>query len=191
MLPHEQPASGAPAEFATFLRAALPRLEAERLVLRAPQIEDFQVYAEIAEGEGGRFLIDEPSREAAWFDFTQVVATWLLRGHGLWTVETHADARVVGFVLIGFEPGDHEAELGYLFRDDAQGQGYATEAAAAARDHAFDVMGFPTLVSTIDDENAASIRLAERLGASRDAAAEAAHDNAILVYRHPRPEAAA
>ncbi len=36
--------------------------------------------------------------------------------------------------------------------------------------------------------NAASIRVAERLGARRDPAAEATHGDAIHVYRHPKPE---
>jgi RimJ/RimL family protein N-acetyltransferase len=75
-----------------------------------------------------------------------------------------------------------------MFRTSVQGKGFATEAAQAARDYAFGPLGLPTLVSTIDHNNDPSIRLSERLGATRDAAAEAAHDNAIRVYRHPGPE---
>lgn len=188
-LPHERPASGPAAAFAAHLAAELPVIETPRLRLRAPRIEDFQAYAEIATGPSGRFLIDEPSRENAWCDFTQMTATWLLRGHGLWSVETREKGDLVGFVLLGFEPGDHEPELGYMFRDHATGRGYATEAARAARAHAFDTLGMTTLVSTADHDNAASHALAERLGASRDPKAEAAHGDAVRVYRHPIPEA--
>lgn len=183
--PHEQPATGPAAAFAKALQSELPELTTARLRLRAPRIEDFEVYAEIATGPEGRFITEDPSRESAWYDFAQVTAAWLLRGHGVWTVEPKDGGEVLGFVLLGFEPGDHEPELGYLFRENARGQGYATEAADIARVHAFLSLGLPTLVSTVDHENVASCRLAERLGATRDPAAEAAHGHVIRVYRYP------
>lgn len=183
--PHEIAATGPAAEFAARLQSALPVLETERLTLRAPRIEDFEAYAAIGESDRGRYLVaDNSDRDALWLDFAQMVACWLLRGHGVWTVETRADAKAIGFVLLGFEPGDHEPELGYLFLPEAEGQGYAQEATRAARAYAFDTLGLKTLVSTIDHGNARSIRLAERLGATRDAAAEAAHNHAIQVFRH-------
>ncbi len=186
--PHEIPATGPGAAFAARMQAMLPVIETERLRLRAPRIEDFPAYAQIAEGPSGKFLIDNPSRDGAWFDFTQIVATWILRGHGLWTVELLTGGDLLGFVLLGFEPGDHEPELGYLFRASAEGHGYASEAAIAARRHAYKTLGMRTLVSAIDPDNSRSIRLAERLGATRDDAAEAAHGHEVLIYRHPAPE---
>ena len=187
--PHEIAATGPAAAFAARLQSVLPVLDTERLRLRAPRIEDFETYAAIGESERGRYLVDDNTdRDALWLDFAQMVACWLLRGHGVWTVETRADSKAIGFVLLGFEPGDHEPELGYLFLPEAEGHGFAAEAARAARAHAFDTLGLKTLVSTIDHDNARSIRLAERLGATRDAAAEAAHGHAIQVYRHRAEE---
>ena len=90
-----------------------------------------------------------------------------LRGHGLWTVEPLAGGAPLGFVLIGFEPGDREPELVNLFRSTAEGQGHAFEAATAARDHAR-ALGLPVLVGCIDPANTRSRRLTERLGAVRD-----------------------
>ncbi len=188
--PHEIATPGPAADAAARMQAALPRLETARLILRAPRLEDFEIYARIGASDRGRHLVaDNTDRAALWLDFTQMVATWLLRGHGVWTVEARTDGAVLGFVLIGFEPGDHEPELGYLFRETAEGRGYAQEAATAARDHALTTLALPGLVSTIDPDNARSIRLATRLGAARDPAAEAAHGNTIRVYRHPTPEA--
>ena len=191
MLPHEIPATGPAASVAARLSAELPVIETERLRLRAPRIDDFQAYAEIATGPAGRFLSDNPSREGAWLDFAQMTATWLLRGHGLWSVETRDTADLIGFVVLGFEPGDHEPELGYMFRDTATGKGYATEAAHAARAHAFGTLDMTTLVSTIDHDNTPSHRVAERLGGTRDAEAETAHKNEIRVYRYRAEEAPA
>ena len=135
--PHEIATPGPAADAAARMQAALPRLETARLILRAPRLEDFEIYARIGASDRGRHLVaDNTDRAALWLDFTQMVATWLLRGHGVWTVEARTDGAVLGFVLIGFEPGDHEPELGYLFRETAEGRGYAQEAATAARDHA-------------------------------------------------------
>ena len=185
--PHEIPIPGPAADLAATLRAALPVLDTDRLRLRAPVLEDFAYYAGIVCGPRGRHVLEVPDREAAWLDFAQMIASWLLRGHGLWTIEDRQGA-VQGFVLIGFEPGDHEPELGFLLREGAEGRGIATEAARAARDWAYASAGLTTLVSTIDHDNARSCALAERLGAVRDAVAEAAHGHTIRVYRHPGPE---
>ncbi|MGB5066295.1 MAG: GNAT family N-acetyltransferase [Albidovulum sp.] len=184
--PWEQPSTGPAAAFAASLCALIPAIETGNLRLRAPRIGDFDDWAAIECDERGRYLGGPMRREDSWLDFTQATATWLLRGHGLWSVESKADRALFGFVLIGFEPGDHEPELGYLFSEAAEGRGLALEAARAARSHAFDTLGWDTLVSYIDHGNDRSVRLAERLGATRDQGAEAAFDEPVLVYRHQR-----
>ncbi len=191
--PHEHPTvSHQAAALAARMAATIPVIETERCRLRAPRIEDFEIYAEIACSAQGEGIGGPMTREAAWADFIQVTGTWLLRGHGGWTLASRMTGDVLGFVLIGFEPGDREPELGYLLRKTAEGQGYATEACGAVRDHAFGTLGLPSLVSYIHFGNDRSVRLAERLGAARDAGEEAAlpnHDKAY-VYRYPRPETA-
>ena len=44
------------------------------------------------------------------------------------------------------------------------GQGYATEAAAACRDHALGELGRDRVISLIDPQNTPSIRVAEKIG---------------------------
>jgi [ribosomal protein S5]-alanine N-acetyltransferase len=56
------------------------------------------------------------------------------------------------------------AELGYDFRSEFWNQGYATEAACAVRDYAFDVLHLPQLISLIRVGNLASRRVAEKVG---------------------------
>ena len=46
----------------------------------------------------------------------------------------------------------------------AWGKGYATEAAGAVRDYGLGVLGRRRLVAIIDPQNAASIRVAEKIG---------------------------
>ena len=66
---------------------------------------------------------------------------------------------------------------------EAEGKGYAFEAAIAMRDWAFQERKLKTLVSYIDPDNSRSIRLAERLGATIDEHARPQHPD-DLVYRH-------
>ena len=60
--------------------------------------------------------------------------------------------------------GDQAAELGYDFRSDYWNQGFATEAATAVRDYAFDVLHLPSLISLIRIGNEASRRVSEKIG---------------------------
>ena len=68
---------------------------------------------------------------------------------------------------------------------DAQGKGYAHEAALALRDWGFDVRGLKTIVSHIDPGNHRSRRLAERLGAELVSDPDRPGPE-VLVYRHKR-----
>lgn len=164
---HERPLPGPAAAFAATLAAQLPVIETPRLRLRAPRLSDFDTWAEVFTGPTGPHLGGPFDRDDAFTEFAATCGLWLLRGHGVLTVEPRTEGDPLGFVLIGFEPGDDEPELGYLLRPAAQGQGYATEAARALRDHAFANLGMTRLVSYIDPENPTSARVVERLGASR------------------------
>lgn len=186
--PHEVPPSGPSAMFAEGLRARLPVLQTERLTLRAPVLEDFATYADILMSDRAAYMDGPFDRETAWLDFTSSVSNWLLRGHGPWTVTRSADATILGFVTVQMEWGDHEPELGFFFTAEAEGHGYAFEAARAARAHALNTLRLPKLVSYVDPANTRSRALAEKLGAKPDAAAAAKFEDhatdPVLVYRH-------
>ncbi len=152
---------------ATAVAATIPSLRTARLTLRAPRIGDFAAYAAIVCTDRGVHIGGPFTMEEAWDDFCRMTVNWLLRGHGNWVMETLTE-EMVGFVSIGFEPGDAEPELGWFLAEGAEGKGYATEAATAVRDHAFSAFGMDRLVSYIDPQNPASRRVAERLGAVLD-----------------------
>ncbi len=164
--PHECPIPGPAATFAAVLSGLLPEIETARLRLRAPRLSDFDAWTEILCGPAAPHLGGPFSRDDAFTEFLASCGTWLLRGHGPWTVEPRAGGDVLGFVFIGFEPGDAEPELGYLFCPAAEGRGFATEAVQAARDHAFTALGMTRVVSYIAPGNSASLRLARRVGAA-------------------------
>lgn len=57
-----------------------------------------------------------------------------------------------------------EREFGWTFARAYWGQGYATEAAAAAMEHCFRTLGHQRLISLIDPHNLASARVATTVG---------------------------
>ena len=58
-------------------------------------------------------------------------------------------------------------EVGWRFREDVWGQGYAKEAAIASIDYAFDEIGVPQVIALTVEGNKASWGLMERLGMKR------------------------
>jgi RimJ/RimL family protein N-acetyltransferase len=87
-------------------------------------------------------------------------------GFGLWVL-THADTGAFvgdcGLTLQTVE-GAVDVEVGYHVRADLQGRGYATEAAAACRDHARDALGTKRLIAIIHPANVPSQRVAQKIG---------------------------
>ena len=55
-------------------------------------------------------------------------------------------------------------EVGWALHGDAQGKGYATEAAARAMDWAVDDLGWTEVIHCIDPLNEPSMAVARRLG---------------------------
>ncbi len=187
-LPHEvPPAPGPAADLAARLAAVVPVLDTARTRLRLPTLADFPAWAEILCSPRAAHMDGPYARDDAFTEFAASVGSWLLRGHGAFTVEDRATGEALGFVCLNMEPSDHEPELGFFVREAAEGRGLAFEAAEAARDWAAR-HGLASLVSYVDPANARSCTLASRLGARRDPAAEAAFagtpDEGVAVFRH-------
>lgn len=183
---HETLSTGPAAAIAQQMQALVPVLNTERMILRAPQITDFDAFAAMLAPPRGKFYGDCQTREDAWGEFMQLNATWLLRGYGAWALTDRDTGEVLGFVQIGAEPGDWEPELGWVVSKSAEGHGLAAEAARCVRTYAFETLKLPSLVSYVDEENTRSVRLAEGLGATRDRDAEGylTEEEACLVFRH-------
>jgi RimJ/RimL family protein N-acetyltransferase len=95
---------------------------------------------------------------------------WAAWGIGMFVLERTEDSRVLGRAgFLRWDPetweiGGSETELGWGLAREHWGLGYATEAALALRDWAFDGQGLTRLISLIRHENLRSIRVAEKLG---------------------------
>jgi RimJ/RimL family protein N-acetyltransferase len=95
-----------------------------------------------------------------------------MRGFGFWAVERKSDGAFVGRVGLWNPEGWPGLEVGWTLGRKYWGNGYATEAARAAMDHAFRTLDIPKLISVVNIENAPSQRVAKRLGERRGAASE-------------------
>lgn len=176
---------GEAGRLAAAIAALVPTVETARLRLRAPRLADFPAY-EVVFTSGRAVHIGGPfTDESAFADFCQGCAGWLLRGTGMWTLCAKGSDDPVGWVYLWQEWGDPEPELGWVLTEAAEGQGYAEEAARAVLPTAFHLYGPGGFVSYIDAGNDRSTRLADRLGARRDLAAEAAlGEPGLTVWRH-------
>ena len=141
------------------------RIETERLVLRIPRIEDFERYAELlADEEACRYIGGHLSRPAAWRKFLQMPGAWSVQGFGMFSVVDRTSGRWLGQLGPWRPEGWPGNEVGWSFHPDAWGKGYATEAAVAAIDWAFERLGWNEIIHCIDPGNVPSQKLAARLG---------------------------
>ena len=87
-------------------------------------------------------------------------------GLGQWAVVRKSDGRCVGEcgICVQEVDGEREFEISYRMRRNCWGIGLATEAARACRDYGFQNVGLRRLISIIESENIASIRVAEKMG---------------------------
>jgi RimJ/RimL family protein N-acetyltransferase len=163
--------------------ATIPTLATHRLILRPPVIGDFPAYAGLMASLRARWTGGPHGLKSAWGKFCHGIACWPLFGHGALMMDLRETGACVGLVDISHGPLFPEKELGWLLFDGHEGQGYATEGAVALRDWARNALGLDGLVSYVDPNNAASIRVAHRLGATLDREAPG-QDPEDLVFRH-------
>ena len=146
------------------------RLETPRLVLRDWREEDWPRFWQATDTPavmrwlGG--VLGEAGRAAT---RARVENCHAANGYCFWVVERRDDGEILGFcgVKRADAPGSTVAgamEIGWRFREDSWGQGYAREAAEAALALGFERFGADRIVSLTVEGNLASRKLMERLG---------------------------
>lgn len=147
--------------------SARPLLSTERLDLRPYTIGDLDALAAILGDPIGMASWPAPlTREESRSWIERNLARCETDGFGRCAIMWRDTGELVGDAgLIRTEvEGIPEVELGWVVRHDMKGRGIATEAGAAWRDFAFDVLDLGRIVSMIHEENLPSRRVAEKLG---------------------------
>ncbi|MEO1661356.1 MAG: GNAT family N-acetyltransferase [Pseudomonadota bacterium] len=164
--------------------SAAPTLETERLVLRPYHNTDFDAFAAYFASPRSIYTDGPVSRQTAWDLFTAGVGRWMIAGHGAWTIERKVDGIAVGLVSLNTAIELPDPELGWILWAGFEGHGYAFEAAFNARAFAFEILEWPRLISGIHQDNSASIKLAERLGAAYAPDLRLPAEPETRFYRH-------
>ncbi len=142
-------------------------LETERLVMREMTHADLPSLCEIMKDENTMYAYEGAFSDAE-------VQEWLERqilryqkwNFGLWAVVLKETGKMIGQCGLTMQPwkDDEVLEIGYLFNRNYWHKGYATEAAAACKRYAFDVLKAEEVCSIIRDTNIRSQNVALRNG---------------------------
>jgi RimJ/RimL family protein N-acetyltransferase len=161
-------------------------LRTERLLLRRPTLEDVERATWLTDPEVMRWLggIDPPADVVR-----RWVEDWDVYPAGKFIVEL--EGATIGRVGFNFcDPvrwtrstaADAVPELGWALAREHWGHGYATESAAAVRDH----FGASRLISLIAPDNLRSQRVAGRLGAVPTESVTLSDSSEAVVWLHPQ-----
>ncbi len=143
----------------------LPLLETDRLILRPTALEDFPRWAELmVDPLATRYIGGAQTPSMAWRSLMAMAGAWTLTGVSMFSLVDKRNGQWLGRCGPWQPEGWPGTEVGWSLHPDAQGFGYATEAARAAIDYAFDVLAWTDVIHCIDPKNTASQKVAERLG---------------------------
>ena len=142
-------------------------IETPRLTLREMTAQDLPALrailqdAETMEAYEGRF---SEAEVRDWLD--RMRERYRTDGFGLWAALSRETGEMIGQCGLTRQRilGADVIEVGYLFNRNHWHRGYATEAASACRDYAFDTLGAERVFAQVRDTNIASMNVAIRLG---------------------------
>lgn len=143
-------------------------LETARLVLRQLTLDDAGfILALLNEPSWLQFIGDKGVRTSD--DARAYLAAGPLKmyrehGFGLWLVELKEGGAPIGICGLIKRPNLGDVDLGFAFRPDFWGHGYAHEVAAATIVHAKNIVGLKRIVALTALANERSMRLLEKLG---------------------------
>jgi RimJ/RimL family protein N-acetyltransferase len=156
-----------------------PILTTPRLVLRTYRLDDLPLYAALNSDPavmatlGGEPLTREHSDDiAAWAQ-----ECWTTQRVGLLAVERREDGAFLGMCGLHHQRAyPDDLEIAWRLAHAHWGHGYATEAARAWLDYAFDELGAPRVISITDGPNVRSLAVMQRLGMTLDHEADVVDD---------------
>lgn len=142
-------------------------LETERLYLRKMCQTDFSSLCKILQDEEVMYAYEGAFNDIEvqeWLD--KQISRYQKWGFGLWAAILKESDEMIGQCGLSMQPWkDQEVlEIGYLFQRKYWHRGYATEAAKACRQYAFNTLNAKEVCSIIRDTNTASQNVAVRNG---------------------------
>jgi RimJ/RimL family protein N-acetyltransferase/predicted N-acetyltransferase YhbS len=162
------------------------RLESDRLILRPFTQADWPaLHAHYADPACTRFTFGRALSEGeSWRAMASMAGHWALRGYGPYALEHKVTGAVIGAAGLWYPNDWPEPEIKWALSPAFWGQGFASEAVRAVQAMALRAAPEMALISFINAQNSASIRLALAVGATLEREREF-RASAWHVYRHP------
>ena len=152
-------------------KPALIELLTERLRLRRYREGDFEdAFRLTSDPQVMRFYPAPYDRDRVKRMLNNILSSYDKLGYSVLVVERKSDGAYLGQIgLLHWDDvdGREDVEVAYMLTPAAWGNGYATEAARACRDWAFEHLGVDRVVSFVAVVNEPSMRVAERNGMTR------------------------
>jgi ribosomal-protein-alanine N-acetyltransferase len=143
-------------------------MDTERLILRPFTLDDAEAWLPlISLPEIIRYTGDTPASsvdEARELLRTRPLRDYAVHGYGRMAVIEKASRRLVGFSGLKYLEDLGEVDIGYRFLPDCWGKGYASESARVLMEHGREKLGIGRIVGMAHPDNAASIKVLEKLG---------------------------
>lgn len=144
-----------------------PVLETPRLSMRRWTFADRDAFRRMTQDpDVMRFMHDSVPLSDAEADsaLASTIERYEELGFGDWAIVEQAAGEIIGESGLGMLEGSDEIEIGWMLLPAYWGKGYAFEAASAVKQQAAHVLGLERLIALTRPDNAASIKLAGRLG---------------------------
>jgi RimJ/RimL family protein N-acetyltransferase len=93
-----------------------------------------------------------------------ILPQYKLYGHGRWAVHLEATNEFIGWCGLKYIKGLDEIDLGYRFKEEYWGKGYASEAAQATIDYGFNTLQLKRIIAKALPGNIGSLRVMEKCG---------------------------
>ena len=144
-------------------------IETERLYLREMTGADFPLLCRHLQDAEVMYAFEHAfSDEEIWEGIDKQIKRYENDGFGVLAVILKENGELIGQCGLSMQPcEDREVpEIGYIFQKKYWNNGYATEAAIACREYAFDELKIDEVFSLIREDNIASQNVAKRNGMS-------------------------
>jgi len=165
-----------------------PEIRTDRLILRRWRDEDREPFTLMnSDPQVVAFFPNALSRDESDAMASRIAEHFERHGFGYWALEVVGGESFIGMAglaIAEFEaPFTPAVETGWRLARAQWGNGYATEAAAAALRYGFECLGLHEIVSFTVPDNVQSRRVMERLGMTHNATDD--FDNPRLPVGHP------
>ena len=142
-------------------------IETKRLILRPFEESDFEDLKSVwGDSETMSFYAEIHSEEKMKEIISEQIHTFQKYGYGLFVVKEKENGLFIGDCGITTQDidGVEEYEIGYRIKKDHWGLGYASEAARAVKEYAFENLKLERLCSYMESSHQQSRRVAEKIG---------------------------